>query len=126
MTLPALPALWSLADSWVAEHELVIDRPRGSRHPRYPDYVYPFDYGYLDGTMSADGEGIDVFVGEEPERGVTALLTVLDPQKRDAEVKLMLGCTAAQIDQALSFYQGFALAVPRPDGAVPATVSAPS
>lgn len=34
---------WELADRLVAEHRIVIDRPAGSNHPRYPDVIYPFD-----------------------------------------------------------------------------------
>jgi len=29
----------------VLESEIVIDRPKGSHHPRYPEIVYPVDYG---------------------------------------------------------------------------------
>jgi inorganic pyrophosphatase len=53
-------AFWLRLDELVAGCGLVIDRPKGSPHPRYPDFFYPLDYGYLDGTRSADGDGIDV------------------------------------------------------------------
>lgn len=39
-----------------------IDRPQGSRHPRYPDMVYPIHYGYVDGVMAGDGSWKDVYV----------------------------------------------------------------
>jgi len=32
-------AFWEMLDALAAEHEIVIDRPRGSRHPRYPEVV---------------------------------------------------------------------------------------
>ncbi len=54
---------WQLADQLVREHPIVIDRPRGSRHPRYPAVVYPLDYGYLDGTTAIDGGGVDCWRG---------------------------------------------------------------
>ncbi len=38
---------WQYLDRLVAEKPLVIDRFRGSSHPRYADRVYPLDYGYL-------------------------------------------------------------------------------
>jgi inorganic pyrophosphatase len=88
----------------VAAHGVVIDRPRGSRHPRYPDLVYPLDYGYLAGTQAADGGGIDVWVGSEPARTVTGVICTLDAAKRDAEVKLLLGCTAAEARQLEAFH----------------------
>ena len=54
------PDFWRALDALVAGSEIVIDRPRGSAHPRYPDVIYPLDYGYLAGTRAADGDGIDV------------------------------------------------------------------
>jgi len=32
---------WRQLAQLVAESEIVIDRPQGSAHPRYPDFVYP-------------------------------------------------------------------------------------
>lgn len=51
---------WQALDRLVAECETVIDRPKGTAHPRWPEFVYPLDYGYLRGTSSMDGGGIDV------------------------------------------------------------------
>ena len=39
-----------------------IDRPIGSRHPRYPDTIYPVNYGYVNGVFAADGAEQDVYV----------------------------------------------------------------
>ena len=41
--------------------EVVMDRPMGSRHPRY-GFAYPVNYGYVPGTRSADGEELDAYV----------------------------------------------------------------
>lgn len=46
---------WEYADQMVATHEIVIDRPAGSTHPRFPRIVYPLNYGYLNGTGAMDG-----------------------------------------------------------------------
>ena len=54
---------WNLVDKLILEHEIVIDRPKGSRHPKYENYIYSVDYGYLKGTLSSDGSGIDIWVG---------------------------------------------------------------
>ncbi len=32
--------------------KVIIDRPRGSRHPRHPGLVYPVNYGYVQSTLS--------------------------------------------------------------------------
>ncbi len=41
---------------------VVIDRPLGSRHPEYPELVYPVNYGHVPGLPAPDGEEQDVYV----------------------------------------------------------------
>lgn len=84
---------WNLLDDLVRQSELVIDRPRGSAHPKFPHLIYPVDYGYLKGTSSMDGDGIDVWVGTVPEQKVDAIICVVDALKRDSEIKILIGCT---------------------------------
>ena len=38
-----------------------IDRPLGSRHPTH-SFIYPVNYGYVPGTVVADGEPLDAYV----------------------------------------------------------------
>ncbi|WP_277409315.1 hypothetical protein [Lacrimispora xylanisolvens] len=54
------PDFWTALDQLVSDSEIVIDRPKGSAHPKYPDFIYKVDYGYLNNTSSMDGQGIDV------------------------------------------------------------------
>ena len=89
--------------SAAALSRLVIDRPQGSAHPRFPALIYPLDYGYLEGTSAMDGEGVDVWVGTSPVNGLDALLCVVDLPKREVEVKLLLGCTEGEKQLALQF-----------------------
>lgn len=96
---------WQAMDALVASAELRIDRPRGSRHPRYPDVVYPLDYGYLAGTRSGDGDGIDVWVGSLPERRVTGAILAVDLAKRDSEVKILLCCSVDEVHLLLAFHR---------------------
>lgn len=42
--------------------QVVIDRQLGSRHPAYPDVVYPVNYGYIPGVTAGDGEAQDAYV----------------------------------------------------------------
>ena len=83
---------------------IIIDRPKGSAHPRYTEYIYPLDYGYLDGTSSMDGEGIDVWRGSKSDLTLNAVLCTVDMVKRDSEIKLLLGCTEAEIQTILQFH----------------------
>ena len=96
---------WDHLEALVAAGQLVIDRPRGSAHPRYPGFIYPLDYGYLAGTTAADGDGIDVWIGSLPERRVTGIIATVDLLKRDAEIKVLLGCTAEEARSALAMHR---------------------
>ncbi|MDR0975832.1 MAG: inorganic diphosphatase [Christensenellaceae bacterium] len=40
---------------------VVIDRPLGSKHPKF-GFVYPVNYGYVPDTKAADGGGLDAYV----------------------------------------------------------------
>ena len=88
---------WAVLDRLVSESKLVIDRPKGSTHWRYPDYVYPLNYGYLEGTSSMDGDGIDVWIGTDSDRTVKGVICTVDLVKRDSEIKILLGCTEEEI-----------------------------
>jgi len=94
---------WRYLDELVAGLRIVIDRPKGSSHPRYPDTVYPLAYGYLEGTLTPDGGGIDVWIGSKPDRSIEALICTIDLVKKDLEAKLLLGCTPAESRQVLDF-----------------------
>lgn len=65
----------------VCSSEIVIDRPRGSVHPKYPDFIYRVDYGYLKNTTSMDGAGIDIWVGSG-ERKIDAIICTVDLMKK--------------------------------------------
>src|SRR5579884_4391019 len=95
---------WQALDRLVSKSEIVIDRPCGTAHPRYPAFIYPLDYGYLQGTTSGDGGGIDVWIGSRSTRQVTALLVTVDGQKRDAEIKLLLDCTPEECQAILALH----------------------
>lgn len=97
---------WEALDDLVASSEVTIDRPAGSRHPRFPELIYPLDYGYLQGTVAADGGGVDVWVGTGGAGRVVAVLCSVDLSKQDTELKLVLGCTTEEQDTVLAFHNG--------------------
>lgn len=98
---------WVILDELVRSSEMVIDRPKLSVHPRYPDLIYPLDYGYLDGTRAMDGGGIDVWVGSLPASELVGLAITVDLLKRDIEIKLLLGCTQVEIQLVMAFLNGY-------------------
>ena len=83
---------WQALDELVRTSEIVIDRPKGTAHPRFPDLIYQVDYGYLKDTASMDGAGIDVWVGNGEKR-IDAIMCIVDLMKRDSEIKILIGCT---------------------------------
>jgi len=83
---------WKALDELVSNSEIVIDRPRCSAHPRFPNFIYKVDYGYLKDTASMDGAGIDVWVGSG-EKKIDAIMCIVDLMKRDSEIKILVGCT---------------------------------
>lgn len=83
---------WESLDKLIDISEIIIDRPKGTAHPKYPEYIYEVDYGYLKNTTSMDGDGIDVWVGTG-EKTVDAIICTVDLIKNDSEIKILLGCT---------------------------------
>jgi len=94
---PLPQTFWDYLDRIVAENRVVIDRPKGSAHPRYPQVIYPVNYGYLEGTTASDRGGIDIWVGSTGAKQPDAIICTLDLLKRDAEIKILLGCSEEEI-----------------------------
>ncbi|MBL8103165.1 MAG: hypothetical protein JNM02_11575 [Anaerolineales bacterium] len=85
-------------------HSIIIDRPKGQPHPRYFEMIYPLDYGYIENTSASDGGGIDVWIGSLEPKTLTGILCTFDTLKRDAEIKILLGCTAQDVEAIIHFY----------------------
>ncbi|MDO5082134.1 MAG: hypothetical protein Q4D89_01865 [Arachnia propionica] len=105
----ATMSVWEQLDITVQRHPIVIDRPCGSHHPDFPELVHPVDYGFIDGTVGGDGEGIDIWVADPDSRRVTALFITHDPLKRNAEIKIVLGGGEGDLAAISAFYEPLAL-----------------
>lgn len=95
---------WQAIDKLISSGNIVIDRPKGSAHPRYPEIKYELDYGYIENTASMDGSGIDVWRGSLPEGKCDAIICTVDLWKRDSEIKLLIGCTEEEKAIAYNFH----------------------
>jgi inorganic pyrophosphatase len=93
-----------MQEAVVVSQPLVIDRPRGSHHPRFQENINPLDYGYLERTISGDGDGIDVWLGMSGTRHLSAVILTVDLRKRDTEIKFLLDCTEQEIQTILDFH----------------------
>ncbi|MBM4724657.1 inorganic pyrophosphatase [Rhodococcus hoagii] len=93
-----MQAFFAALDRLVGGASLRIDRPCGSAHPRFPEVIYPVDYGYLEGTSGGDNEGVDVFRGTASGAGIVGIVLTADLTKRDVEVKILLDCSTDEIE----------------------------
>lgn len=92
---------WRLADQLVKAHEIVIDRPARSVHPRFSDAIYPLDYGHLVGSRGSDSAEVDLWRGSLPDAYVGGVVVTIDLEKGDGELKLLVGCTPEEMMTAL-------------------------
>ena len=103
------PDFWTALDTLVSSGKIVIDRPKGSTHPKFPTLIYEVDYGYIENTSAMDGEGIDAWCGSLPSLQVNAIICTVDLWKKDSEIKLLLGCTEEEMDIIHHFHNQTAL-----------------
>ena len=94
---------WNALEQLVGNSEIVIDRPKGTAHPKYPNFIYRVDYGYLKNTTSMDGAGIDVWVGTDIAKKIDAIMCIVDLMKKDSEIKLLIGCTEQEMKVVYDF-----------------------
>jgi inorganic pyrophosphatase len=98
------PDFWCALDQLVASSAVVIDWPKGSRRPHWPDRPYPLDYGHLEATRAGDGREIDVWIGEHSSGLVTACGVTVDLYKRDSEIKILIDCGPEEIEAVKAFH----------------------
>lgn len=94
---------------------VAIENPKGSvrrgvdKDGTEWSVVMPADYGYIERTEGADGDQVDVFIGDQPETG---LIFVVNQNKPDStrfdEHKVMLGFSSedAAIDTYFDSFAG--------------------
>ena len=78
-----------------------IDRPIGSIHPKYPEFVYPVNYGYIPNVFSGDGEELDVYLlgVDVSVKEYTARIIGIVHRHDDVEDKLVAAPEELNFDQ---------------------------
>ncbi len=68
---------------------VVVDRAIGSRHPKYPDMIYPINYGYVNGVTGGDGEAQDAYIlgVNIPTESFTGIVIAIVRRLNDVEDK---------------------------------------
>src|SRR5258706_2119887 len=95
-------AFWHEIAQLAKTSAIAIDRPNGNAHPRYPDYTYPLDYGYLENTTAGDGAGLDVLLGSLDTKKLTRILFTFCKLKNDIENQNLLWCTSRDLPLILN------------------------
>jgi inorganic pyrophosphatase len=74
------------------QHDVQIDRPLHSTHPRHPDIKYELNYGFVPDTCAADGHEVDVYVMgvDRPIDRFTGHCIAIIHRKNDTEDKLII------------------------------------
>ncbi|MCP4120879.1 MAG: inorganic pyrophosphatase [Bacteroidetes bacterium] len=74
-------------------YDIVIDRPLGSRHPKFKETIYPINYGFIPNTQAEDQEPVDVYVIDalEPLEKCNVRIIGIITRNDDNEKKL-IGC----------------------------------
>ena len=71
----------------------IIDRPIGSKHSnKYPNHIYPVNYGYIPNTISGDNEELDCYVLGvfEPVKEFTGTCIAIIRRINDDDDKLII------------------------------------
>ncbi|NDJ53414.1 MAG: inorganic pyrophosphatase [Chloroflexi bacterium] len=93
---------WNALEDLAARHQIKIDKPRGSKHAQIANLTYPVDYGYLDGTRSKRGGGVELYMGTLGNLNVTGVISMLDLSDYGSTMKLLIGCSAQEMADAVA------------------------
>jgi inorganic pyrophosphatase len=94
---------WEYLQRMVDTNQVVIDRPKGTIHPKHGQTKYPVSYGYLAGTAAMDTSGVDIWVGSSSEKRVVGIQCSVDLLKRDTELKVLYACTDEEVEKIRQF-----------------------
>ena len=74
------------------EVNVIVDRPIGSSHPKYPNTIYLVNYGYVPNTVSGDGEELDCYIlGEyKPLKEYKGICIAVIRRKNNDDDKLII------------------------------------
>lgn len=70
---------------------VLMDRPLGTKHPKY-GYIYPVNYGFIEGTHAPDGQEVDAYAlgVENPVDEFTGRCIALIHRLKDNDDKLVV------------------------------------
>ena len=94
--------------------KVIVDRPKGSKHPIYKDMFYPINYGYIPNIYAGDGEEQDAYIVgiDEPIDCFVGVVIAIIKRKNDREDKWVVapdGCfyTKEEIREKIFFQEKY-------------------
>lgn len=68
---------------------VTVDRPMGSAHPKFPETIYPINYGYIKEIIAGDGDEQDAYIlgVEAPLTEFTGEVIAIIHRNNDVEEK---------------------------------------
>lgn len=94
--------------------DVVVERPMGSVHPKWEDYIYPLNYGYIPNTIAPDGKELDVFIlkVDKPLEKFTGRVVAIIHRLNDDDDKLIVipdgeTITDQEIDEMTYFQEKY-------------------
>ena len=93
---------------------VTVDRPLGSRHPSFPDLIYPINYGYIEGVIAPDGEEQDAYVlgVDRPIESFSGVVIAIVHRLNDVEDKWVVApenvsFTKDEIEKSIRFQEKY-------------------
>ena len=93
---------WQKVDTLLMSCTLNIINHKGEHHKKYPDFIYPLDFGYLVSDLNDDSKGIACYIGHEHQFCNSAIVSV-DILDGECFVQFLIGCNEQQEEQVLKF-----------------------
>ncbi len=80
--------------------KIIIDRPLGSIHPKFPNIQYEVNYGYVPQTLSGDGEEFDAYIlgVNSPLESFEGVCIAIIKRKDEADDKLIVAPCGVNFD----------------------------
>ena len=94
--------------------KIYIDRPIGSKHPKYDEIIYPINYGYIREIIAEDNEFQDAYLlgVNEPVQSYEGIVYAIVERENDLEDKLIIVAnnnefTIEEIEELVNFQEKF-------------------
>jgi inorganic pyrophosphatase len=85
------------------EVQVTMDRPLGSKHPKH-GFEYLVNYGYIENTVSPDGEELDAYylgVNEPLEKAFGKVIAVIHRADNDDDKLVVVPKNASMSDEEI-------------------------